>query len=190
MTVPDTAVHYFVRGRPPFLNLSDVAEADQDRVLAALAAEHAAGRNERRFGRLYLDLRAQAEQRLREAFAAAGGVVERAAPHYFTLGESPWFRRLSPDMDAIVIPLDQLPESSTSVTWWDSFAAMAVGEGIGLPVAPDELRGRVHRLTDIPDLADRHGLPGPPADDPSDPLVATHTFVEIQVWSDAPLAFV
>lgn len=188
VVIPDVAVHYHLADRPPFLNLSDVPEDEIDAVLVDLAAEHADGRNHRRFGRLYMDLRKETERRLRDAFVAAGGIIERDAPHYFTLGDSPWFRRLAPSMVAVEIALADLPDESTSITWWDSFAAMAVGEDLGLPVAPEGVRGRVHRLGDIPALLDRFGSPDPGGEGPSDPMSAAHTFVEVQVWSDAPLA--
>ncbi|MDG2028020.1 MAG: hypothetical protein P8J50_13010 [Acidimicrobiales bacterium] len=187
VTQPEIAVHYYVAGRPPFLNLSDVADEDVDGVLADLAAEHERGRNRRRFGRLYMELRAEAERRLRDAFTATGGRIERRAPHYFTLGESPWFRQLSPRMESIEILLSDLPADATSITWWDSFAAMAEGEDLGLPVAPAELCRRVHRLDDVAELVEAYGLPASQDEGPSDPMSAQHTFVEIQVWTDEPV---
>jgi len=185
--LPDFATHYFISSRAPFLNLSDLVGDELDRVLEALRAEHQAAQNLRRFGALYMSLRAETEQRLRRCVVAAGGTIHRDAPHYFTLGSSAWFAGLSPQMSSIEVPLAEFPSESTSVTWYDSFAAMGAGKDLGLPVAPPDLLGTVHRLEDVATLAAAHGLPSPDDQAPSDPMTAEHTFVEIQLWTDDPI---
>jgi hypothetical protein len=60
-------------------------------------------------------------------FVEAGGRPEWRSPHYFILGESPWFRGLAVNMKNVRLPLMALPHDQTSVTYPDSFAAMEVG---------------------------------------------------------------
>lgn len=107
-------------------------------------------------------MRRVAEDRLRRQFTALGGRPERRAPHYFVLGESPWFRRLAADMEEIRIPVSDLPGAQTTATWGDSFAAMeAARYGIPKP-APEGYEGLA--AADTPE-----------------------TFIEIHLWSDDPV---
>src|ERR1700733_666854 len=113
--VPDFATHYYRASRAPFLNLSDLADEQAVAVMAELTRERREGAQQRPFGRTYLEMRRTAEDR-----------PERRPPHYFVLGESPWFRGLAVDMEEIRVPLSDLPGAQTTVTWGDSFAAMEV----------------------------------------------------------------
>lgn len=92
-----------------------------------LMRERQAGLQHRIFGGTYLQMRRLTEQRLREAFLVIGGQPTRAAPHYFVLGESPWFRGLAEDMQEIRLLISELPASATSFTYPDSF----YGDGRG-----------------------------------------------------------
>jgi hypothetical protein len=187
--VPDFATHYYRASRAPFLNLSDLTDEQATAVMAELTRERRDGVQQRPFGRTYLEMRRVVEDRLRRQFTALGGHPERRAPHYFVLGESPWFRGLAADMKEIRIPVSELPGAQTTVTWGDSFAAMEATRDFGLAFAPKPYYGRLYRLADIADLAARYGIPKP---DPEgyDGLAAAdtpETFIEIQLWSDEPV---
>ena len=106
---------------------------------------------QRPFGRTYIEMRRVAEDRPRRQLAALGGRPERRAPHYFVLGESPWFRGLAVDMEEIRIPVSELPGAQATVTWGDSFAAMEATRDFGLAFVPKPYCGRLYRLEDIAD---------------------------------------
>lgn len=192
MAVPDFATHYFVESRSPFLNLSDLDPDDLDRVVADLGRERTEGRSQRTFGRRYMDLRRQTEARLREHFAARGGVMPRSSPHYFVLGTCGWFEALSRDMASVEVALDTLPAASTSITYPDSVVAMRCGAAFGLPDIAKPYHDQVYLLDELPDLIARHGLPDGSADDEYGgyEFREFEKFVEIQVWTDDVLDLV
>jgi len=188
-SVPGFATHYYRASRAPFLNLSDLPDEQAVAVMAELTRERREGAQRRPFGRTYLEMRRTAEDRLRQRFTALSGRPEWRAPHYFVLGESPWFRGLAVDMEEIRVPLGDLPGAQTTVTWGDSFAAMEVTRDFGLAFAQKPYYGRLYRLADIAGLAARHGIPRP-APEGYEGLAAAdtpETFVEVQLWSDEPV---
>jgi hypothetical protein len=110
-------------------------------------------------------------------------------PHYFCLGECPWFRGLSPDMRALAVPLSALPDRVTSFTYPDSLVSMGFGPQFGLPDAPRPYHGRAFRMTELPGVVEEFGLPTVDRDVEyvdywRRPL---EVFIEVQVWSDTPL---
>lgn len=80
---------------------------------------------------------------MRELFAAAGGEPERPAPHYFVLGNSPWFEGLAENMKRVQLPLSALPPTQTSITYPESLTAMELGTAFGLSQQPRPYHGRV-----------------------------------------------
>lgn len=186
--IPIVATHYFCANRRPFQNLSELSGASLADVLAGLEADRRAGQHRRPFGPRYMALRHATERRLRDLFIAAGGLPDRMCPHYFVLGESAWYAALADDMCSVQIPLVDLPESKTSVTWCDSFTAMGAGTSFGVDRDPRPYHDRVYGLMDIGELVARYGIhsPAPSSGDwrswPQD------TFVEIQLWSDDPVS--
>ena len=127
MNHPAFVTHYYRASRRPFQNLSDLDRETALDVMRQLMRERQAGLQHRIFGGTYLQMRRLTEQRLREAFLVIGGQPTRAAPHYFVLGESPWFRGLAEDMQEIRLLISELPASATSFTYPDSF----YGDGRG-----------------------------------------------------------
>jgi hypothetical protein len=189
--VPDFVTHYYRRTRRPFLNLSDLTDDEAIEVMRELIDERRHGLQHRPFGRKYLDMRRATEDRLREMFVAAGGRPERSSPHYFVLGESPWFRGLATDMAELRIAVASLPEDQTTVTWADSFGVTLVTRDFGLNYRPRPYHGKLYRLSDIPALVARYGLYMVDADDYQGlaeglPTTASEPFVEVQLWSDEP----
>lgn len=140
------------------------------------------------FGPRYLALRRLTEDRLLELFTAAGGQPVRRTPHYLVLGDSPWFAGLSPHMAEVAVALTDLPSDVVSLTYGDSFTAMAFGPRFGLPYEPRPYHGQVFRIEGIAPLIDRFGMPARTSDPYADyqrrPL---EEYVEIQLWSDEPI---
>jgi hypothetical protein len=200
--IPSVVTHYHLARRPPFLNLSDLDDDGLAAVLAELDAERTSGVCGRVFGRRYMDLRRRTEEKLRALFIDAGGRPERRAPHYFVLGTSRWYEGLSVEMEAVVLPLADLPTDVTSVTACDSFTAMALGPDYGLPLEPRPYHETVFRLEELPGLIATYGFPADDAPDSPDAGDADvdrsgdyegyekrpfEKFVEVQLWSDRPL---
>jgi hypothetical protein len=185
---PQFVTHYYLGDREPFLNLSDLAEPELGRVLAELRSLRTSGLR-RVFGARYMQLRRLTEARLREQFVEVGGRPERLAPHYFVLGESPWYRDLSPDMCCIRLSVSNLPSDVTSLTYPDSFTAMGLGRQFGLPHDPKPYHECVYRLEDLERVVTAFGLP---EDHPDDDYTGYQhrpfeKYIEVQLWSDRPI---
>lgn len=184
--VPDFITHYHLPDRDPFMNLSELDEDQLPDVLADLAQITAAGRSQRRFGPRYMRLRQATERLLRERFIERGGQPSRHSPHYFVLGESPWFRGLYRDAAEVRAPLAGLPSDQVSFTYPDSVTSMGLlaDFGIELPVRPHHRT--VYRIEELHDVVARYGLP----DDHEPDSYDGHQFedfehyIEVQVWSD------
>lgn len=178
--------HYHRADRRPFQNLSDLRPgAETAEVLAGLESG-----SRRRFGPRYLALRRDTEARARDLFVAAGGRPVRHHPHYFVLGQSPWFAGLYDDPRRVELPLARLPAEVTSFTWTDSIAALGLGERYGVPSPEPALRG-LHPLAAL-DLDRAAALTAAAAAGPHDYeghqwRLVDH-YVEIQLWSDEPVA--
>ena len=189
--LPNCVTNYYVPHRRPFLNLSDLSDAGWEAARATLESERAGGKTSRMFGRRYLELRRATEQKLRSLFVEAGGIPERAAPHYFVLGSSEWFRGLSPGMREVVIPLEDLPEASTSMTIPDSMTAMALGPAFGLPYEARPCHERAFRLSEFKRTVHEFGIP---EDGPKEYADHQHRifekYIEVLVWSDSILELI
>jgi len=182
--------HYYLAGRRPFLSLSELGDAELDGVLADLRTLRQAGVQHRPFGPRYMRLRRLTEARLREMFTASGGRPERSAPHYFVLGESPWYRGLAEDMAQVQLPMSALPLAQTSITYPDSFTAMGFGAEFGIGHQPRPYHGRVFLIGELPGLVEQFGIPDPgwEGDYQAWATWPAEAYIEVQLWSDEPIA--
>lgn len=189
MQLPMVAVHYHMGDRAPFLNLSDLDAVGLDRVLADLARYRAELGLKRIFGPRYMDLRRLTEARLLECFISVGGKPERRAPHYLCLGPCEWFRRLAPEMKQVSLPLSALPDDVTSFTYPDSFTSMGFLPRFGIAHVERPYHGRVFRMHELADVVGQYGLPLGDADEDYEGYHRREfeKYIEIQVWSDAPV---
>lgn len=187
--VPTFVTHYYLPGRRPFLNLSDLDQADQVSVLAEMDALRRSRQQHRPFGKRYMELRQLTEARLHDLFVAAGGQPERTAPHYFVLGASDWYQRLADDMNSISLPLSSLPADQASITYPDSFTAMGFGPRFGLAQETRPYHGKVYRLDELEALVSTLGVPAPAWDDSHEAWTRwpADAYIEVQVWADSPI---
>ena len=187
---PIYATHYFDATREPFLNLADLPADQLESILLDLnRVQESRARYRRVYGSRYMELRRLTEKRMREDFRSRGGKPERKSPHYFVLGDSPWFEGLYPECKAVRIDLADLPDRATSATYPDSFVSMNSGPEFGLPHPVKPYHGRVFRLAELPRLIEEWGLP---RDDASRNDRDYHKgpfekYVEIQLWTDDPV---
>lgn len=187
--IPEFVTHYHLADKRPFLNLSDLSEADLAPVMQDLERRRASSGLKRAFGARYMRLRRLTEGRLYELFLLAGGRPERKAPHYFVLGSCEWYRGLASDTREVVLPLADLPSEVTSFTYPDSFTAMAFGPQFGLPLQSRPYHGRVFRLADLKEVIAEYGLPAGGAEDDYEGYAYRpfEKYIEVQLWSDEPI---
>nr|WP_145994349.1 hypothetical protein [Mesorhizobium loti] len=187
----DFITHYHPAQDPPFRNLSDAPEDALPAILEGLAARRLSG-SKRVFGRRYMPFRRQTEAKLKRLFMEAGGRPQREAPHYFILGGSEWFANLYPDTKSVRLPLSALNPATTSFTYPDSAVSMRLGPDFGLPVDPVRpYHEKVFRLGELEGVLEQFGLP---KDEPDEDAYADYhlkefeRYIEVQVWSDDPVA--
>ena len=178
--------HYHLPSRAPFLNLSDLDEAEALPVMDELMRMRKEGQQHRLFGQTYLRWRQATEARLREEFIRLGGRPVRRAPHYFVLGTSAWFEGLAKEMRGVRVALEALPAEQTTFTLVDSFAAMGCGEQFGYPRTPPPPLNRLYRWPDDRQVLADYDVPSdePDADYSDYASRPVHHFVEVQVWRD------
>jgi len=187
---PDFVTHYYRADRMPFQNLSDLDDPELSKVLRDLSEPTSRSLSHRRFGPRYMNLRRATEEAARQLFTAAGGQPIRRGPYYFVLGESGWFAGLYLDVRTFQIALDALPMQATSFTLTDSITALGLGQPLGVPAAPWAHERQLYRLDQLDQIIGRYGMPENCATvsyaDHQRQLL--HHFVEVQLWSDEPLA--
>ncbi len=189
--VPQFVTHYCLPDRRPFLNLSDVDDAEAYQVMRELLRMRAQGLQSRSFGRVYLPWRRATEALMGKLFVERGGEQLRRAPHYFVLGESRWYAGLARDMQLVTLPPDLLSPKHTSFTLVDSFNAMGLGPQFGQAHVPDRHQAQVYRFDELAEVVSRHGLPRdePPADGYEGyERRPVNQFIEVQLWCDEPVA--
>lgn len=188
--VPEFATHYHLADRPPFLNLSDLDDAQLVTVLHDLGLTAGAARSERRFGPRYMQLRRETERLMRERFIRRGGRPTRLSPNYFVLGESAWFRGLYRDAAEVRVELSDLPSEQVSFTLPDSITSMGLASRFGVDVPVQPHHGMVFRLDELADAVSRYGRPNSPKPASYDrhQFDAFEHYVEIQIWCDEAIS--
>jgi hypothetical protein len=189
--VPSYATHYHLGSRRPLQSLSDLDDDEALVVMEGLNQLREDGLAHRRFGLPYLLMRRETEVRLRNAFVEIGGRPRRLSPHYFVIGDCPWFERLAVDMRAIRIALADLDPDQVTLTYGDSFEAMRVSQewGFGGGIDLRSYHSRVYRLEDLDWLLGEFGAPdsSPDEDYGGYERRSGERWVELQLWSDEPV---
>lgn len=189
--LPDLVTHYHSRLDPPFLNLSDLPLGHLDDVIEQLKQRKADNPEYKRvFGKRYMDFRKQTESKLRQLFEERGGKPERQSPHYFVLGECPWFSGLYPDAAMVQLDWRTLPAEQTSFTYPDSFVSMRLGPKYGLaPEPPQPYHERIFFMDELAIIAAKHGLPDSSIDGDYEGYQNRkfEKYIEVQLWSDEPV---
>ena len=78
--------HYYDIRSGPFKSLTAVSPAKANEVIGKIKAERPDSLCAQRDDN-YVELRQNCERKLREAFAAKGGIMEIPSPHYMVLGK-------------------------------------------------------------------------------------------------------
>lgn len=177
--IPNFITHYHLPDREPFLTLSDLEGNIDHPAFTQMLNKHQqdSGYN-RRFGKKYLEMRMDAESKLKRLFEKRGGRPKRNYPFYFVLGSSDWFRHLNAEHEEIRIQLSDLPRESVSVTFPDSFIAMTASE--------KSYYEQVYFIDELHELTTRHGLPTNQRPETYERywLGDFEHYIEVQVWDD------
>jgi hypothetical protein len=175
VTYPDYLCHYYEAEKGPFLNLSDFAPAEAEKVLDQIRCTGEIFASKR--SRDYLTTRRELEIKVRRQFIAKGGEPLRERPHYMILGVCPWLIGWYKDGRELRVPLARFEPDIVSFTYGDTIPAMRYQDG-------KPYRGQVYTLDELPELIRLYGLPQ--AWNP-DGEFGPDRYIEAQVWDDAPI---
>lgn len=167
--------HYYDRRTGPFRNLSDIPPEDADVILDRIRLDRPDSLCAKRDA-AYMQKRHSFEAIVRTAFAAAGGRVERSAPHYLVLGHSPWLWSWYEQPAYIRIPLSEFDLRTVSFTYGDSFPTFSPRVNDGR-----EYRRKVYDYEGIVGIIEKYGLPQKWNNDGSH---GPERYIEACVWSD------
>jgi len=172
--------HYYERKVGPFVSLSGLPIEEAMKIQAQLDARnktfHAHGRDEK-----YYEWRRHLEQLVRSLFIQKGGKPILQTPHYMVIGECPWLAAWFEDHGFVKIPWDALDPETVSITYGDTFPTFSPRVTDGM-----EYRRRVYTHEEIPGILQRYGMP---QDAWKEPVFGQPAYVEVQVWSDIPSAY-
>lgn len=170
--------HYFEKEKGPFVNLSELPLDEAQKIQDNLQNEgkvFAARRNPQ-----YLSRRRYLEQLTRKMFIEKGGLPIRQTPYYMVVEECPWLNTWYKTSDHIRIPISEFDLKTLSFTYGDTFPTFS-------PKVTDhlEFRKTVYTYDEILKVINKYGLP---QNDWKEPIFAQPAYVEVQVWSDWPIA--
>lgn len=167
--------HYYNRDFGPFRNLSDLDDAQAQAVLADIRRTKPDSFCARRSDE-YMELRRHFETILREEFCKKGGKPQRTAPHYMTLGHSPWLSTWYENCGVIKIPVAEFDLSTLSFTYGDSHPTFSdrVNDG-------KEYRKKLYLYDEILNVIDKYGMPQEWNDDGR---FGPERYIEAHIWSD------
>ena len=190
MLLPQTLLHVYRKGSPPFRTISSLSDTDAFEVMRELYVEGSVFWE--RFGRPaeYLGYRRQVEQRLRTAFVQSGGSPTDSFPIYMILGHPEWFEtvvdpRTVDTTEVIEIPLEEIPRHEISFTYPDSMTSGDSAERVDPDYFDPDYCGRVLTLEEVAEIVQAKGLPGAGCTEIS--ANQPPPYIEAQVWNRAVL---
>jgi hypothetical protein len=182
--LPTTAIHYYNKNHPPFVNLSDFHEDDCINVLRKQNERFNKGMCKRSFPDWYMPERREVEKLIRNIFISKGGIAPRNNPHYFWWGDNDYKTYFADDeLEKISIDLININKNYISFTWPDSLGFRKIDStkiDIDLPC------GIVFTYDEAIEYFENRELPN------GGWLKITHreailNYVEMQLWSDEPI---
>jgi hypothetical protein len=168
--------HYYDIRSGPFKSLTAVSPAKANEVIRKIKAERPDSLCAQRDDN-YVELRQNCERKLREAFAAKGGIMEIPSPHYMVLGSSPWLSTWYEKPAFIKIAVEEFDLRTVSFTYGDSMPTFSdrVNDG-------KEYRKKVYMYDEILKLIEKYGMP---QDWNDDGRFGPERYIEAHVWSDS-----
>ena len=173
--IPDYLSHYYEASKGPFVNLSDLAPDEAEKVLQRIKEQGDTFASHRSAD--YLALRRDLENQVRRKFMAKGGVPQCLRPHYMIVGSCSWAKSWYRDGRELAIPLSKFDPAIISFTYGDTFPAMRYEDG-------KPYRKQVYTLAELPVLIDIYRLP---QEWNPEGKLGPDRYIEAQIWADAPL---
>ncbi|MDE7425438.1 MAG: hypothetical protein K2N51_17405, partial [Lachnospiraceae bacterium] len=124
----------------------------------------------------YVEDRLRYENILRNEFLKKGGKIERQAPHYMVVEDSPWLYTWYDSPDFIKIPIKEFDISTLSFTYGDSHPTFSPKVNDG-----KEYRKKVYTYEEILQIIEKYGLPQEWNDDGK---YGPERYIEVHIWSD------
>jgi hypothetical protein len=114
-------------------------------------------------------------------FIEKGGQPVLETPHYMVIGECPWLASWFEDSGCIKIPMHVFDLNTISFTYGDTFPTFSPRVNDGM-----EYRRQVYTYAEILGIIGKYGIP---QDAWGEPNFAQPAYVEAQVWSGIPPAY-
>jgi hypothetical protein len=169
--------HYYDKTVGPFVSLSELPIEEARAVLENIRITKPHVQSAKRDA-AYVDKRRNCERMLRERFIDMGGTVNRASPHYFVVGHSPWMNTWFDDTGVIKIYISEFDINTVSFTYGDSFPVFSDGPH---KMVDKEWHKAVYMYDGIVRLIEKYGLPQDWNDDGAH---GPSRYVEACVWDD------
>lgn len=167
--------HYYESSTGAFNNLSELSIEEAAAIQNQLVGVFAAQRNAR-----YLQRRRYLEEEVRAQFVAKGGKPERKTPYYMVVEECPWLKTWYREAKWIKLPISEFRMETLSFTYGDTFPTFSDKVQDHL-----EYRKTAYTYAEIEKIIEKYGLPQSKW---KEPVFAQPAYVEVQVWSDTPIA--
>jgi len=173
--------YYYERNLGPFRMLTDFTVDEARKIVTADI-----GKKNTKYTDVegFLQMRYGCDARLREAFLARGGRVERNNPVYMMLGEHSSWATAYEKPAVIKIPLAEIDPMTVSFTYGDSFVIFEQNK-----FSTEEYWGKVYFRDEMLELISRIGYPPQVDYDFKDedhtkysPVADHLLYVEVHVW--------
>lgn len=136
----------------------------------------------RSYDEYYFEKRIIIEKEIRQSFIDLGGKPINEHPIYMVLGNCDyWFYRVKRCVGSLAIPLNDFDTSTISFTYGDSLPSFDAYPGFIRPYSH-----KVYTIDSIYEIIKKYGLP---QNWNADGSHGWETYIEVQVWNDAPLIF-
>jgi hypothetical protein len=177
--LPEIITHNYDPSRGPFRNICNLASTEAEQILDQIRASGL-----RRIRSNYLERRLATERWLYAECSRKLGVPLLRHPVYFFLGDFADGQDPSRPQ-SIVTPLSAFAPEVITFTYPDSMASLPLATDEALAAHRMPYHGQVFTLPGIREVVSRFGLPRKRI--PAEPPSGFDQFIEVQIWSNAPL---
>lgn len=167
--------HYYDASMKPFQNLSDLSIDEAKKILMNIAQKKPNTQCAKRTDQ-YMELRHYYESILKREFARKGGNIQREAPHYMVVEQSPWLSSWFENSAFIKISIDEFDKSTISFTYGDSHPTFSSRVNDG-----KEYRKKLYTYDEILEIIEKYGYP---QDWNNDGKYGPERYIEAHIWSD------
>ena len=167
--------HYYDLKTGPLRNLSDLDDAEANRILEEIRKNKPDTMCAKR-QKEYIADRRRFENILRTEFLKKGGLIERPVPHYFVVGKCDWLASWFENSAYIEVDTDNLDTRTISFTYGDSHPTFSdrVKDG-------KEYRKKLYTFDEIFGVIEKYGYP---QEWNADGKYGPERYIEAHIWTD------